>query len=684
MGPAHPAPASRTLLQVLASYGVDRFLLLLLGIIAIAAVLPDLGRTDGLLHLNLLASYGIGIVFFLRGLTLAPGQLRAGLANWRLHLAVQGTVFLAFPLVAGAVIRIAGEAMGSAVSAGIFFLAALPAATTSPVAMTALARGNVAGAIVSGTFSMFLGVLVTPLWMDWYLTDSGMALDLADVFFRMVLVIILPILLGQAMRALLRSAVKEALSGLRWLDQLTLFALVMNSFSDSVHEQVWRDTGVLTLLALVLLCLALVVIVAALTILVAGYLGLGRGDTVAAIFCGTKKSLGDGVRMADIMFAGSPVIGVVILPVMIFHFLQLLLAALLARFLSRNEESIRASLAVLLRALGRARAARVVASMALVLTGTTLALLLGVPAPMVLGPALGGVAVQFAGLPSCLPRRASAAAEMGFGLLLGVLAGHAAPASWRLVLEVLVFGTGLLVLLSVFLAPVVEGLAARMGVGLFRSSLPGAARPGMPRDHSSAADRLRDLLALVLVAGIVGATGTAGSVPETLTTGTAPAELLVLLAAGATGLGWVARGCGLARPWLAGGMVSGVAGVAVCGVPAVPLAPLLALAGQCFAGYAAGVCSPGWRWLHRAGLRALSPNIVPAVLAGGIAAVLSMVTPVPFAVLLVLLCPLRALAAGALAVALFLPDAGLVAAGALLREGALHVVKRVATWLSAR
>lgn len=684
MDPAHPTPASRTLLQVLASYGVDRFMLLLLGTIATAVILPDLGRTDGLLHLDLFATYGIGFVFFLRGLTLAPGGLLSGLANWRLHLAVQGTLFLAFPMIIGIVIHITGGIIGSAVCTGLFFLAALPGAPNTPAIMTALANGNTAGAIVSGTLSMFLGVLVTPLWMDWYLAGSGLALNLEDVFFRMAMMIILPLLLGQAMRTLLRSEVKQALSGLRWLDQLTLVALVMNSFADSVHDEVWRDTGVLALLALVVLCMTLVVVMAAVAVLAASYLGLGRADTVAAVFCGTKKSLGDGLRMADIMFAGSPVIGVVILPVMIFHFMQLLLSALFARFLSRNEDSIRASLAVLLIALGRTRAARVTASLALVLAGAALALLLGVPAAMVLGPALGGVAVRYAGLPACLPRWASAAAEMGFGLLLGVLAGHAAPASWRLMLEVLVFGTGLLFLLSVFLPPFVDSRAARMGVGPFRIGSPRAARPGMPRAPVSAADRLRDLLAMVLVAGIVGATGTAGNVPEKLTTGTAPAELLVLLATGALGLGWVAKGCGLARPWLAGGMVSGVAGAAVFGAPAVPLAPLFALAGQCLAGYAAGVYSPGWRWLYRAGLRALSPSIVQAMLAGGIAAVLSVVTPVPFAVLLVLLCPLRALAAGALAVGLFLPDAGLVAGGVLLRGAAGHVAHRIATWLSAR
>jgi sodium/bile acid cotransporter 7 len=67
-------------------------------------------------------------------------------------------------------------------------------------------------------------------------------------------------------------------------------------------------------------------------------LGFSREDEIAIVFCGSKKTLASGVPMAQILFAGQAV-GLLVLPLMIFHQLQLMVCASIARRYAREARA---------------------------------------------------------------------------------------------------------------------------------------------------------------------------------------------------------------------------------------------------------------------------------------------------------------------------------------------------------
>lgn len=317
--------------KLLARIGIDGFLLGLVSMVGLAWVLPDFGKSGGHLHMDAVTVYGVALVFLLYGLTLPPERMKAGLVNWRLHLLIQCSTFVLFPVLAwGAALALGGR-VGPDLMLGFFFLAALPSTISSSVAMTSIARGNVAGAIFNATLSSLLGVVLTPLWVNWYLSTSGASLDLGRVLTKIVLLVLLPIVLGQVLRPWLRGWIERNTTWLKSLDRITILLIVFNSFSDSVAEGVWDGQGGGFVVQAVGGALALFAFVFLLLRLVCRTLGFNREDAIAGVFCGTKKSLATGVPMAKIMFGASPALGLIIAPTILYHLIQLIVAGIIAR-----------------------------------------------------------------------------------------------------------------------------------------------------------------------------------------------------------------------------------------------------------------------------------------------------------------------------------------------------------------
>jgi len=317
--------------KLLARIGIDGFLLGLMSMVGLAWVLPDVGRSGGHLHMDAITVYGVALVFLLYGLTLPPERMKAGLMNWRLHLLVQTSTFLLFPALVWGVALALGGRVGPELMLGFFFLAALPSTISSSVAMTSIARGNVAGAIFNATLSSLLGVVLTPLWVNWYLSTSGASLDLGRVLTKIILLVLLPIVLGQVLRPWLRGWIERNTAWLKSLDRITILLIVFNSFSDSVAEGVWEGQGGGFVVQAVGGALALFAFVFLLLRLVCRTLGFNREDAIAGVFCGTKKSLATGVPMAKIMFGASPALGLIIAPTILYHLIQLIVAGIIAR-----------------------------------------------------------------------------------------------------------------------------------------------------------------------------------------------------------------------------------------------------------------------------------------------------------------------------------------------------------------
>lgn len=298
--------------------------------VVLATIAPGVGRSGGPLHGEVVANAGIFVVFFLHGADLSIERLRAGVSRWRLHVLVQTFTFGVFPLLWVPLRLAAGRAVPPDLMLGFFYLCAIPSTITSSVAMTAIARGNVPGAIFNATLSSVLGVFLTPLLVSLAFVGSGASLPVGEAMRKLAVLVVLPLVLGQAARPLLADALARHGGARSGLDRAVVLLIVYVSFCDSVAGGLWTDHGAATLAVTLAGAALLLAAVLVLTRRAARWLGFEVEDEIAAVFCGSKKGLAAGVAMAKVLFGAHPGIGVIVLPIMFYHQLQLVACSLLA------------------------------------------------------------------------------------------------------------------------------------------------------------------------------------------------------------------------------------------------------------------------------------------------------------------------------------------------------------------
>jgi solute carrier family 10 (sodium/bile acid cotransporter), member 7 len=309
---------------------IDGFLASLIAVVLLSALMPQLGATGGLLHLEWIARFGIAAVFFLYGLTLAPEKLRAGALHWRLHVTVQGICFIGFPLVmliAGTLVK---DRLDPNLWIGFLYLAALPGTISSAVAMTSLARGNVPAAVFNATISGIIAVVATPTLMALLADISGVKLPLGEIIGKVLLLILLPMAIGQLARLRLAAWTSRNMRWIKPLDRLVILAIVANAFSDSMLQGLWQSMPPLLIGEMTLACLALFAFMHAVAMTLSSALGFGREDRIATLLSATQKSLATGVPLAPVIFGATPALGLIITPIMIYHLLQLVIVGVLA------------------------------------------------------------------------------------------------------------------------------------------------------------------------------------------------------------------------------------------------------------------------------------------------------------------------------------------------------------------
>jgi len=318
---------------------VDGFLLGLVGAVVLASVYPKLGAQEGILHPALTNKLSVALIFFLHGIGLSFKALKAGTLHWRLHLLVQCCTFVLFPLLGLMIYHWGGTTMPQDLRIGVFFLCALPSTVSSSVAMTAAARGNVAAALFNATISSLLGVVLTPLWVSAVTSASGAGVDVGKVVMDLCRWLVLPLILGQVVRPVLSGWAARNKSRIHLVDRATILFLVYTSFCDSVLGGVWTTHGFGTLAVVLVLSAFLFFAVMAASSGVSRALRFPDEDRIAAMFCASKKSMATGVPMAQLMFGRGPALGMVVLPILIYHSFQLVVAGVLASRWSRRRES---------------------------------------------------------------------------------------------------------------------------------------------------------------------------------------------------------------------------------------------------------------------------------------------------------------------------------------------------------
>lgn len=319
------------MLEQLKRLAKDWFLIGMLSAVVLASLAPDIGRSGGWLHADTLTDYGIFTIFFLHGIGLSTENLRRGLSRWRLHVLVQLFTFVAFPLLWLAFNLAFGHWLPRDLMFGFFYLCALPSTISSSVAMTSMAHGNVPGAIFNATLSTLLGIFLTPLLVSLLVGQQGNGLDLGAAMLNIARLLLLPFVVGQALRPLFGAWFARYKKYTNVIDRCVILLLVFASFSDSVAGGLWSRHG-FGLIAETLAGAALILfVVLQLTKYLARRAGFDIEDEIAAVFCGSKKTLASGVPMAKLLFGASPALGVIVLPIMFYHQLQLFACSILAR-----------------------------------------------------------------------------------------------------------------------------------------------------------------------------------------------------------------------------------------------------------------------------------------------------------------------------------------------------------------
>lgn len=324
--------------STLAKAGINTFFFLLLLSIFLAYLFPELGNQDAVIPLDDITYYGVAAIFFFYGVKISPKALKAGLANWRLHLTVQGATFLIFPLLVWMVMAIWGEAT-SPLWLGVFYLAVLPSTVSSSVVMVSIAKGNLPAAIFNASMSSLVGIFLTPLWMGIYLSGGEGDFALGETIYKLIVQVLMPVIAGFLLHGYLGASVQKHQKWLKYFDQTIILLIVFSAFADSFSGKMFEGQSASVLIgmsgAMLLLFLVMMMIMYG-----AGRLiRLGYEDLVTLLFCGSKKSLVQGAVMGKILFPDPALFGLVLLPLMIYHTLQLIVGSALAERLGTSQRS---------------------------------------------------------------------------------------------------------------------------------------------------------------------------------------------------------------------------------------------------------------------------------------------------------------------------------------------------------
>jgi solute carrier family 10 (sodium/bile acid cotransporter), member 7 len=321
----------------------DWFLIAMVSAVLLASFAPQWGRSEGVLHLGQVTDVGVFMLFFLHGMGLSTDSLKAGATKWRLHALVQACTYVLFPLWWALLSVALGKWVPHDLMMGFFYLAVLPSTVSSSVAMTALARGHVAAAVLNATLSTLLGVFITPLLVSLVMSgQGGHQLDVGHTMLKVAQMLLLPFVVGHLLRPWLSAWFVRIKPITTVFDRGVIVLLVWSAFSDSVADGLWTRHGPV-LLAQAMLGAALFLIpMLWFTRWAARRLGFAVEDEIVAVFCGSKKTLASGMPMAKLLFGGSAAMGVLILPIMLYHQLQLFVCAVMARrYAARSPQAMR-------------------------------------------------------------------------------------------------------------------------------------------------------------------------------------------------------------------------------------------------------------------------------------------------------------------------------------------------------
>lgn len=318
------------------AFKIDRFVLAIISTICLAYFFPEFGIPSSPLPISVISSVGFFLIFFFYGLKLSPQQIKSGLHNWKLHVLVQLSTFLVFPLLVLIWYPFLQNEEQHTFWLAILFMSALPSTVSSSVVMVSVARGNVPAAIFNASISGIIGIIVTPLWIGLFMEKSGTDFDYSTIYLNLFLGIILPVLLGIGLQRFGHTLALKYGKQLSTFDKSIILLVIYKSFSESFYNHVFSSINVWDLLMLFSVVLALFYLVFFAIGWMASKLNFNIEDRITAQFCGTKKSLVHGTIFYKILFKNTAASSIILLPLMLFHATQIFIISIIASRLGRR------------------------------------------------------------------------------------------------------------------------------------------------------------------------------------------------------------------------------------------------------------------------------------------------------------------------------------------------------------
>lgn len=321
-------------------FRIDPLMLKLIITVLLASFLPARGHFVD--FFEWLTTAAIALLFFMHGAKLSREKIIAGGGHWRLHLWVMFSTFVLFPALGMLLVWWHPLNLSVEIYTGFMYLTILPATVQSAIALTSLAGGNVAAAVCSASASSLLGVFVSPLLVGLLMNVHSDAVGGSLVQIgKIMLQLLVPFVIGHLSRRWIAGWVERNRGLIGKTDQASILLVVYSAFSEAVVNGIWHRVGAMTLVWIVVGSLGLLFVVLAINLAAARLFGFNRADQITILFCGSKKSLANGVPMANILFLPTAV-GIIVLPLMIFHQVQLMVCSMLAQRYKKAGEKLAA------------------------------------------------------------------------------------------------------------------------------------------------------------------------------------------------------------------------------------------------------------------------------------------------------------------------------------------------------
>lgn len=314
----------------------DTFTILLVATVAFASVLPIHGEPAA--WFSLATNLAVALLFFMHGARLSTDVVVAGFLHWRLQSFILAITFVVFPLLGLLLGFLSPWLIPPALYLGLLYVCVLPSTVQSSIAFTSIAGGNVPAAICAASASNILGMFLTPALVTILFSASGHVGVSLDMIWKILLQLFLPFVLGQALQPFIGNWIRARKSLLAPVDRGSIIMVVYLAFSNAVIEGIWSEFSTADLALVIGLDIFLLAAALMLTVFGSKLCGFSREDKIAAVFCGSKKSLASGVPMAGVIFAGQSV-GAIVLPLMLFHQIQLMVCAWLARRMASSAQA---------------------------------------------------------------------------------------------------------------------------------------------------------------------------------------------------------------------------------------------------------------------------------------------------------------------------------------------------------